>query len=78
MWFSGRVRIKEDQLGAGWEKRIELHDSTFEYTAIFSLLLGIGFAVAGWRARLYWLVAMGIVLIIASTLYLVALALGIK
>ena len=72
------MRLREDQLTSGWEKRIDLHTDTFWISAIFALVLGIGFIIAGWRAKLVWLVIMGVLLSIASVAYLTAVSLGIK
>lgn len=45
-------------------------------TAIYSLLLGLGLAVAGWRVRKYWLAAIGAILTVSSASYLLARFLG--
>ena len=39
-------------------------------TAIFGLATGVGFVIAGLRARIYWLVVWGAGLVIASLAYL--------
>jgi hypothetical protein len=45
-------------------------------TAVFGLLTGIGFVVAGLRGRQSWLAVWGAGLAIASVAYLAAVALG--
>ena len=39
-------------------------------TAVFGLATGIGFVIAGLRARIYWLVFWGAGLVLASLAYL--------
>lgn len=43
--------------------------------AVFGLLTGIGFVIAGWRGRQYWLVFWGGGLVLASIAYLIYRAL---
>ncbi len=45
-------------------------------TAAFGLLIGIGFVIAGRRARQHWLAIWGGTLVVASVTYLGAVVLG--
>lgn len=45
-------------------------------TAVFGLVSGVGFVVAGIRGRQMWLASLGASLCIASLMYLAALAAG--
>jgi len=47
-------------------------------TAVFGLLLGAGFVVAGIRGRQLWLAIWGGGLVVASVAYLAAVALGYR
>ena len=57
---------------------VSLHTETFIGTAIFALLLGIGFVFAGIKGRQWWIVFWGSTLILASIAYLIAVALGFR
>ena len=48
------------------------HD-IFTGAAVFGLLIGIGFVIAGWRGKQYWLSIWGGGLSIASIAYLIYL-----
>ena len=39
-------------------------------TAIYALFLGIGLCFAGWLGRKYWVVSIGVLLIISAAAYL--------
>ena len=47
-----------------------VYDGMLAGTAVFGLLIGTGFVLAGWRARQYWLVIWGGGLVLASLAYL--------
>ena len=50
-----------------------LDDTVFMGVAIFVLIMGIGFVLAGLRGRQYWLLSWGIGLVIASIVYIIYL-----
>lgn len=52
-------------------------DGTFTGAGIYGLVLGLGFGIAGFRARQNWLLLWGALLVIASAAYLLAPALGL-
>ena len=45
-------------------------DGMLSGTAVFGLIIGIGFVIAGLRARQYWLAVWGSGLVLASLAYL--------
>lgn len=47
-----------------------LTNTLFAGAAMFGLVLGIGFAIAGWRGRQYWLMIWGAGLALCSIGYL--------
>ena len=47
-----------------------VYDGMLSATAVFGLLIGVGFVIAGWRGRQYWLVIWGGGLALASLAYL--------
>ena len=48
-----------------------VHDGMLTVTVVVGLLIGVGFVIAGWRARQYWLAFWGSGLVIASVAYLI-------
>jgi hypothetical protein len=52
-------------------------DGTFTGVGIYGVVLGIGFSIAGLRSRQSWLLLWGLLLVIASSAYLLAPALGL-
>lgn len=67
-----RYRIGEDIQNLGEP----VVDSLVPFSAILGLLMGIGFVIAGYRAKQIWLLFWGAGLVIASLLYLGADILG--
>ena len=67
-----RYRIGEDIQNLGEP----VVDGLVPFSAVLGLLMGIGFVVAGYRAKQIWLLFWGTGLVIASLLYLVADILG--
>jgi len=63
-----RYRIGQDPTQAGAQPVGE--DGLTIFTAVFSLLVGIGFVLAGIRGRQRWLIFWGGMMIIASLAYL--------
>ena len=57
---------------------VSLHDEMFIGTAVFTLLTGIGFIVAGKRGKQFWIAFWGATMVVASISYLTALALGYR
>lgn len=45
-------------------------------TAVFTLLIGLGFCLMGRRGRQHWVTAIGSVLVVSSAVYLGAVMLG--
>ena len=48
-------------------------DSTFFGTAIYGLIIGVGFVIAGIKAKQYWLAFWGVALVIASVASIVVM-----
>lgn len=67
-----RYRIGEDVQNLGEPVK----DGLVNFSAVLGLLMGIGFVVAGLRAKQAWLTFWGTGLVIASILYLGADILG--
>lgn len=67
-----RYRIGEDTQSLGEP----VVDSLVPISAVLGLLMGIGFVIAGLKAKQIWLTFWGTGLVIASILYLAADILG--
>ena len=67
-----RYRIGEDSQNLGEP----VGDELVSFSAVLGLLMGIGFVIAGLRAKQIWLAFWGAGLVICSVLYLGADILG--
>ena len=69
------MRYREDAVGD--PAAIASTDAFITGTAVFGLILGIGFVIAGIRGRQIWLATWGGSLAVASAVYVGGLALGL-
>ena len=60
----------------GSEPGESISDDMLVVTAVFGLVMGIGFVVTGLQARQNWLIFWGGGLVVASVVYIVAVVLG--
>ncbi len=67
-----RYRIGEDMQAVAEP----VQDGLISFSALLGLIMGIGFVVAGWRGRQFWLLSWGAGLVVASILYLTAEYMG--
>ena len=67
-----RYRIGEDSLQIAQP----VSNGLVTFSALLGLLMGLGFVVAGLRAKQIWLAGWGAGLVLASVLYLVAKFMG--
>ena len=67
-----RYRIGEDMQAVAEP----VQDGLISFSALLGLIMGIGFVVAGWRGKQFWLLSWGAGLVVASILYLTAEYMG--